>query len=248
MSNRSRIALKVESLDLKIASKNRQLLKAASFSLQKGEIVALLGPSGSGKTSLLLSIIGLQRKDVSASGKILYHGLNTLIAKEKELNTLRGKEIAMVFQEPVSTLNPVFSVSHQLTDLLRHHQHLGRSQAKDQALNLLVKVGFSQPKQVLLAYPHQLSTGMCQRVALAMALTGNPNLLLADEPTASLDRLSIAKFVELARELKNKGKTILVTSHDLNLINHVADRVLQISNLNISSFSQKTKLLNTTKS
>ncbi len=198
-----------------------------SFDIAENRTVALVGESGSGKSVTAMSILNLLPDNAERSGKILWQGRDLLQASMTELQKLRGREIACVFQDPMTSLNPVFTVGDQLIEPLIKHMGLGRKAALERAEQLLVEVGMPEPKRRLAAYPHELSGGQQQRVMIAMALACEPRLLIADEPTTALDVTIQRQILELIAELQRKHRmSVLFISHDLGVVGEIADEVL----------------------
>ncbi|ESX96876.1 ABC transporter ATP-binding protein [Mesorhizobium sp. LNJC403B00] len=199
-----------------------------SFDLAKGETVALVGESGSGKSVSALSVLKLLPYPTAShpSGKVLFQGADLLAMNEKQLRSVRGNKITMIFQEPMTSLNPLHTIEQQIVEILALHQGMGDRQAKARTLALLHEVGIREPEKRLDAYPHQLSGGQRQRVMIAMALANEPELLIADEPTTALDVTVQAQILELLAELKSrKGMSMLFITHDLGIVRKIADRV-----------------------
>ncbi len=199
-----------------------------SFHVDRGEVVCIVGESGCGKSVTSLSIMGLLGKGGAVvDGSVLFDGKNLLALKEKELDEIRGDELTMIFQDPLTSLNPVFTVGSQLTESIRIHMHLTKEQAKRRAIDLLTKVGMPDAEHVIKKYPHTLSGGMRQRVMIAMALSCNPKLLIADEPTTALDVTIQAQIMRLLKELQQeKNMAMILITHDIGLVANTADRVL----------------------
>jgi oligopeptide transport system ATP-binding protein len=199
-----------------------------SFEVSEGESVAIVGESGCGKTVTSLSIMGLVPPPGRIiEGKVLFHGRNLLELKSEELRRLRGRRMAMVFQNPTSSLNPVFTIGRQLTETIRVHLGLDARQARERAVEMLERVGIPEPASRLGQFPHQFSGGMSQRVMIAMALSCEPSLMIADEPTTALDVTVQAQILELVHTLKMQMRTaILWITHDLGVVAGMADRVL----------------------
>jgi oligopeptide/dipeptide ABC transporter ATP-binding protein len=199
-----------------------------SFDIHPGETVALVGESGCGKSLTGLSIMGLVRAPGRiAGGRVLFRGRDLLTLDERAMRAVRGAEIAMIFQEPSTALNPVFTVGDQIADALRVHGRGGRREAKARAIELLKEVQIAQPAARADDYPHQLSGGMRQRVLIAMAIACRPALVIADEPTAALDRTVQARVLDLLQEMKSRfGLSLLLIAHDLAVVAQMADRVL----------------------
>jgi microcin C transport system ATP-binding protein len=205
-----------------------QVLDNVSFSVDKGKTIALVGESGSGKSVTALSILRLLEKtaSVSSSGRILFDGQDILSRKESDMLHVRGNRIAMIFQEPMTSLNPVYSVGSQLIEPLIEHQNLTNHAARDKAIQLLKRCGIPDPLQRLASYPHQLSGGQRQRVMIAMALACRPDLLIADEPTTALDVTIQAQILELLKNVQQEfGMAVLLITHDLVMVRKIADHV-----------------------
>ena len=199
-----------------------------SFDIARGETVALVGESGSGKSVTALSVLKLLPYPAAShpSGEILFHGENLLAGGEKELRKVRGNKITMIFQEPMTSLNPLHTIEQQIGEILKIHRGMGDKQARARTLELLHEVGIQEPERRLGAYPHQLSGGQRQRVMIAMSLANEPELLIADEPTTALDVTVQAQILELLDELKKKnGMSMLFITHDLGIVRRIADKV-----------------------
>ena len=199
-----------------------------SFHVDEGEVVCLVGESGCGKSVTSLSIMRLLgRGGAVVDGSVLFDDKNLLSMTEKELDEIRGDQITMIFQDPLTSLNPVFTVGNQITESIRTHMHLSKEDARKRAENLLEKVGMPDAHGVMKKYPHTLSGGMRQRVMIAMALACNPRLLIADEPTTALDVTIQAQIMELLLQLqKETGMAMILITHDIGLVANMADRVL----------------------
>ena len=199
-----------------------------SFDIAKGEVLALVGESGSGKSVSANSILKLLPYPAAShpSGEILFKGKDLLKASDNELRAVRGNDITMIFQEPMTSLNPLHSIEKQISEILALHQGMTGEAARNRTLELLNQVGIREPEKRLKAYPHELSGGQRQRVMIAMALANRPELLIADEPTTALDVTVQAQILELLRELKGThGMSMLFITHDLGIVRKFADRV-----------------------
>jgi oligopeptide/dipeptide ABC transporter ATP-binding protein len=202
-------------------------LDAVSLELSPGEFLGIVGESGSGKTQLLLAMLGLSAQGAQLSGSINYRGQELVGATERSLAAVRGRRIGMIFQDPMTALNPYLTVGTQLTEGVRVHYGLGRKAARRRAIELLEAVQIPEPERRLGQHPHELSGGMRQRVVIAMALICEPEILLADEPTTALDVTVQAQILALLRELRARTRAaIMLVTHDLGVIAEVADRVL----------------------
>ena len=202
-------------------------VKGVSFDIPENTTVALVGESGSGKSVTAMSVLNLLPDNAFREGRILYQGRDLLQASLPDLQALRGKEVACVFQDPMSSLNPVFNVGNQLCEPLMRHLGLSRRQAMERAEALLAEVGIPEPKRRLEAFPHEMSGGQQQRVMIAMALSCEPKLLIADEPTTALDVTIQRQIMELIAKVKQKMRmSVLFISHDLGLVGEIADQVV----------------------
>lgn len=199
-----------------------------SLTLDEGEVVCLVGESGCGKSVTAMSLLGLLGPGGSVTeGSICYEDRDLLTLSEKELDQIRGKEISMIFQDPMSSLNPTFTIGYQIMEGLRIHLGLKKREAWVRAVELLARVGMKEPELVMKSYPHTLSGGMRQRAIIAMALACNPKLLIADEPTTALDVSVQAQIMELLKKLQKESRmAVLLITHDMGVVSHMADRVL----------------------
>lgn len=231
MKQTDELLLEVKNLQTYIPTREGDIKPAndVSFSIKKGEIVALVGESGSGKSVSALSIMGLNESSIQyrPDSQINFNGKNLLTLKEKEMRKIRGDDIAMIFQDPMFSLNPVHPIGKQISETIMLHRNTPYKEAKKTALELLNKVGIPDAERRLNDYPHQLSGGMRQRVMIAIALSCDPKLLVADEPTTALDVTIQAQILNLLRDLRQElGVSILLITHDLGVVAEVADRVL----------------------
>ncbi|MGO4804775.1 dipeptide/oligopeptide/nickel ABC transporter permease/ATP-binding protein [Arthrobacter sp. 2MCAF15] len=203
------------------------LVTDVSFDVGQGTVLGLVGESGCGKTMTALSLLGLLPSGVSATaGQILWNGRNLAAATERDLEGIRGRDIALISQEPMRALDPMFTVGYQLTAAIRRLRKAGKAEARAEALGLLEKVGIVDAESILKAYPHQISGGMAQRVAIALALSGRPRLLVADEPTTALDVTVQAEILSLLRSLvKDTGMSVVMVTHDLGVVADICDNV-----------------------
>jgi peptide/nickel transport system ATP-binding protein len=199
-----------------------------NFSIEKGKTLGIVGESGSGKSVTCLTIMGLNpKRNTITTGEALFNGENLLRMPAKRLRDIRGNDIAMIFQDPMTSLNPVHSVGKQLIEAIQLHQDVSKRQAKNRALDLLKAVGIPRADRRIDDYPHQFSGGMRQRVMIAMALVNDPDLLIADEPTTALDVTTQAQILELMNRLQQEfGSAIIMITHDLGVIAEIADEVV----------------------
>ena len=220
--------LRIEDLSVSFETERGliNVLDRASFSIAEGETHALVGESGSGKSVSSLAILRLLPEYARLDGKIVFGGTNPFSLTEKQMESIRGKEIAMVFQEPMTSLNPVFTAGFQIAEAVRIHERVSKKAARARAIELLKLVRIATPETNVDAYPHQLSGGMRQRVMIAMALSCNPKLLIADEPTTALDVTIQAQILELLGDLQKRlGLSILLVTHDLGVVSEFAKEI-----------------------
>jgi microcin C transport system ATP-binding protein len=228
--------LSVKNLEISFTQSARtsRVVHKVSFDIARGEVVALVGESGSGKSVSALSTVSLLGKNSSVSGSVKFDGREMIGASEKALRQTRGNDISFIFQEPMTSLNPLHTLEKQLRESLQLHQGLVGDVAKNRILYLLERVGIHDPESRLSAYPHQLSGGQRQRIMIAMALANNPKLLIADEPTTALDVTIQAQILDLLVDLKkNDGMSMLFITHDLGIVKRIADRVYVMKDGNI---------------
>ena len=221
-------ALSVRGLNVRFHQDGREIhaVRNVSFHIDRGETVALVGESGSGKSVTALSTVGLLPDTAQVTGAVSSNGQELLGASKTVLQAVRGNDISFIFQEPMTSLNPLHTVERQITESLALHQGLGGAAARARVIELLQKVGIAQAESRLGAYPHQLSGGQRQRVMIAMALANGPELLVADEPTTALDVTIQAQILELLADLKRReGMSLLFITHDLGIVRAIADRV-----------------------
>ena len=206
----------------------RDAVAGVSFDVARGEVLGVMGESGCGKTSIALALLGLlSRRDAGVSGSIMFRGENLLALSEKTLQKIRGAAISMVYQEPGIALSPVMRVGTQIAEIVRAHRVQNWKKCHEEAFAMLARVGLPSTERIFSAYPHQLSGGQLQRIVLAQALVCEPALVIADEPTASLDAQSRADFVSLLRELKRSlGISLLLISHTPEIQASLADRMI----------------------
>jgi len=222
----------LEVKDLKINFKTYaglvHAVRGVNFDLKEGETLAIVGESGSGKsvTSNALMKLIPQPPGIYESGQILFNGRDLIPLTDKEMSKVRGNDIAMIFQDPMTSLNPTMKVGRQITEVILQHKKVSKADAKNRAIELLTQVGIPFPEKRYNQYPHEFSGGMRQRVVIAIALAADPKLLIADEPTTALDVTIQAQILELMKEIQKSSKTsIIFITHDLGVVANVADRV-----------------------
>jgi len=198
-----------------------------SFDLEPGQTLGIVGESGSGKTQTAMAMMGLLAENGQAAGSVKFRGQELLHMTTRELSRVRGSKISMIFQDPVSSLNPYLNIGEQLIEVLTHHRNLKKKPARERAKEMLGLVGISEPEQRMRQFPHQLSGGMCQRIMIAMGLLCQPDLLIADEPTTALDVTVQSQINSLMGELSDQSSTaIMLITHDLGVIAGLCDKVL----------------------
>jgi len=222
--------LEVENLNVRFRTSTGMVnaVNDISFYLDEGEIVGLVGESGCGKTMSQLAVMQLVPEPGETTGRVLFEGRNLLQLppRSKAMCDIRGKKISMIFQEPAASLNPVLKIGTQITEMLELHLGMNRRQAKNHAIELLTRAGIQEAEERMNDYPHQFSGGMLQRVMIAIALSCKPRILIADEPTSSLDAPIQAQILELLKELVEQSNTAMMfVSHDLDLVARYAERV-----------------------
>ncbi|MDA1879549.1 ABC transporter ATP-binding protein [Bacillus cereus group sp. BY10-2LC] len=211
-----------------IESGEVEAVRGVTFRLNKGEVVGIVGESGSGKSVMAKSVMSLVTSPGKVKeGEILFHNENILSKSEKELRSIRGNQISLISQDPMSALNPVVKIGKQMTEVITRHQKVKKKEAEKIAVNLLKQVGLSSPEERVKQYPHELSGGMKQRVMIAMAMSCNPDLLIADEPTTALDVTIQAQILDLMKNLKNEtNMALLLITHDLGIVAQNCTRVI----------------------
>ncbi|GIG58355.1 dipeptide/oligopeptide/nickel ABC transporter ATP-binding protein [Longispora fulva] len=218
--------------DLRVQFKTEDgIVKAVdgvSFSVERGKTLGIVGESGSGKSVTSLSIMGLHnRKRTAMTGEVLVEGRNILNLEEEKLRELRGKQISMIFQDPLSALHPFYTIGHQIVEAYQVHHKVNKRDAKKRAIEMLDRVGIPQPAKRADQYPHEFSGGMRQRAMIAMSLVNDPNLIIADEPTTALDVTVQAQILDLLLDLQKEfNSAIIMITHDLGVISQIADDVL----------------------
>ncbi len=222
--------LEVKGLKVRFATEDGivHAVDDVSFELDRGQVLGIVGESGSGKSVTAMTLLGLTRdKNTSFEGEVIYDGENLLATSESHLREVRGNRIAMIFQDPMTSLNPVYNVGDQIVEAIMIHEQASKQEAKRRAIELLRQVGIPNPSQRVDDYPHQFSGGMRQRAMIAMALSCNPDVLIADEPTTALDVTIQAQILELLDRLRaDFDSAVILITHDLGVVAEVADEIL----------------------
>lgn len=222
--------LEVNNLKVQFKSRKRwvQVVHGVSFALQKGEILGIAGESGCGKSVTSLSLLGLLPENgLISDGEIIFNGTDLVTASEDYLYDIRGNKISMIFQDSLTSLNPTMTIGEQIVEPIMIHRDVTRSQAEQEALELIKKVGITDPVKRFKSYPHQLSGGMRQRAMIAMGLACKPQILIADEPTTALDVSIQAQILNLIKQLnKDMGTSVMLITHDIGVIAEMSDRVM----------------------
>ena len=221
----SLLSLKDFSISFKEGERVLDAVSDIALEIEISEMVALVGESGCGKSVTALSLMGLENERAITSGEILFEGKNIASLSESEWNKIRGESISMIFQEPMTALNPLLPAGSQVLEMVLTHQRIARKEAKEMVLDMFKSVGLADEKRIYKSYPHQLSGGQRQRIMIAMALINNPSLLIADEPTTALDVTIQAEIIELIKKMnEEKGTAVLLISHNLSLVKGLTDR------------------------
>ena len=222
--------LDVKNLNIGFTSDDETLsvVKDVSFSLSKGKLLGIVGESGCGKSVTLMSVLGLLPKNAVVKAEYInFCGQNLLNMKEEEIRKIRGNKIALIPQEPLTSLNPLYTVGDQIMEVITLHQGVSKKEARKRAVDMLKQVNIPEAEKRIDEYPHQFSGGMCQRVIIAMALSCKPDLIIADEPTTALDVTVQAQIMKLFEEIRqNSDTSIILVTHDLALVSEVADEII----------------------
>ncbi|OQY41397.1 MAG: hypothetical protein B6227_05150 [Fusobacteriia bacterium 4572_74] len=221
------MTIEIKNLNIYFNEKTKlQAVNNLSFCVKKGEIMGLVGESGCGKSLTSLSIMRLLRKNASLSGEINFLGENILNFSEKEMSNLRGKEISMIFQEPLTALNPLHRVGKQISEILKIHTFLSKKERKEKTLELMKEVNLKDLENTYKKFPHELSGGQRQRIVIAIAIACEPKLIIADEPTTALDVSTQAQIIDLLKKInRKKDNSLLFISHDLDLVGDLCHRI-----------------------
>lgn len=229
MANENDMLLQIENLKLSFATPSGEVkaLNDVSLTLNQGDVLGIVGESGSGKSVTAFSLMSLTPANGKiVGGKTVFNGHTITEMSEKEMRTVRGKEVSIIFQDPMTSLNPVYTIGNQIKEVILLHTNATKQEAQARAVELLSLVGINEPEKRLKQYPHELSGGMRQRVMIAIALACEPKLLIADEPTTALDVTIQAQILELMMELKDKlGMSIIMITHDLGVVANMCDKI-----------------------
>jgi peptide/nickel transport system ATP-binding protein len=224
------LLLEVDDLKVQFATEDGRVraVDGVSFKLERGKVLGIVGESGSGKSVTALTLLGLTRdKNTIFEGEVRYKGRNLLDLPESKLQEIRGNELAMIFQDPMTSMNPVYRVGDQIVEAITTHEDTSQRDAKRRAVELLKQVGIPNPERRVDDYPHQFSGGMRQRAMIAMALANNPDVLIADEPTTALDVTIQAQIIELIDRLKDDfNSSVILITHDLGVVAEIADEII----------------------
>ena len=235
--------LKVENISIYLKKKNIKncLVENISFELKEGECLGILGESGSGKSLTCKSIMGLlDSKTFFIEGKAIYNGENLLECRGEELRKLRGKEIAMILQNPMTCFDPLYTVGYQIAETFTEHTSYSAEEIKKKSIEILEKMQLKNPEDILLKFPHQLSGGMLQRIMIGLALAMNPKFIIADEPTTAIDAITQYKIMKEFQKIKKDGKVgMIFISHDLGVISEISDYVIVMNKGKIVSQGKK---------
>ena len=224
----SDVLLDVEDLHVTFPSEDGKVMavRGVSYQVRRNEVFAIVGESGSGKSVATMALMGLLPRTALIQGRARYLGQELLGVPDREVRKFRGNNISMIFQDPMTSLNPVYTVGHQLGEIVQAHHRVSPKEAMNRAIDALEKVGIPQPKQRARSYPHEFSGGMRQRVMIAMAMMNNPDIIIADEPTTALDVTVQAQILEMLMSVKDEfGAAIILITHDLGVVAGTADRV-----------------------
>ena len=242
--------LKVENISIFLKKKNIKncLVENISFELKEGECLGILGESGSGKSLTCKSIMGLlDSKSFFTEGKAIYNGKNLLEAKGEDLRKLRGKEIAMILQNPMTCFDPLYTVGYQIAETFVEHTSLSAQEIKMKSIEILEKMQLKNPEDILSKFPHQLSGGMLQRIMIGLALAINPNFIIADEPTTAIDAITQFEIMKEFQKIKKSGKVgMIFISHDLGVISEIADHVIVMNKGKVVSQGKKDEVFSQT--
>ncbi|ERK50350.1 ABC transporter ATP-binding protein [Leptotrichia sp. oral taxon 879] len=237
--------LEVKNLIIKLKKDNREIIKNINFSMEKNTCLGILGESGSGKSVTCKSILNILNKNFDVKGKIIFDGKNLLECKEEEMREIRGKEICMILQNPMTSFDPLYTIENQMVETFLEHIKISRQDAVNLAKESLEKMRLKDIDNVLKKYPHELSGGMLQRIMIAIAIALKPKLIIADEPTTAIDSLNQKDIIEEFKILKNEiNVSILFVTHDLGILSYLADNLIVMQNGKIVESGTTSEIIN----
>ena len=240
--------LEVKNLVIKLKKDNREIIKSISFSMKKNTCLGILGESGSGKSVTCKSILNILNKNFDVKGKIIFDGKNLLECKEEKMREIRGKEICMILQNPMTSFDPLYTIENQMVETFLEHIKISRQDAVKLAKESLEKMRLKDIDNVLKKYPHELSGGMLQRIMIAIAIALKPKLIIADEPTTAIDSLNQKDIIEEFKILKNEiNVSILFVTHDLGILSYLADNLIVMQNGKIVESGITSEIINNCK-
>ena len=223
--------LEVKNLEIKLRESSREIIKNISFSMEENTCLGILGESGSGKSVTCKSILNILNKNFDVKGKIIFNGKNLLECKEEEMRKIRGKEICMILQNPMTSFDPLYTIENQMIETFLEHKNFSQQEAVNLAKESLEKMRLKDIDSILKKYPHELSGGMLQRIMIAIAIALKPKLIIADEPTTAIDSLNQKDIIEEFKILKNEiNVSILFVTHDLGILSYLADNLIVMQN------------------
>ena len=223
--------LEVKNLEIKLRESSREIIKNISFSMEENTCLGILGESGSGKSVTCKSILNILNKNFDVKGKIIFNGKNLLECEEEEMRKIRGKEICMILQNPMTSFDPLYTIENQMIETFLEHKNFSQQEAVNLAKESLEKMRLKDIDSILKKYPHELSGGMLQRIMIAIAIALKPKLIIADEPTTAIDSLNQKDIIEEFKILKNEiNVSILFVTHDLGILSYLADNLIVMQN------------------
>jgi len=223
--------LEVKNLEIKLRESSREIIKNISFSMEENTCLGILGESGSGKSVTCKSILNILNKNFDVKGKIIFNGKNLLECKEEEMRKIRGKEICMILQNPMTSFDPLYTIENQMIETFLEHKNFSQQEVVNLAKESLEKMRLKDIDSILKKYPHELSGGMLQRIMIAIAIALKPKLIIADEPTTAIDSLNQKDIIEEFKILKNEiNVSILFVTHDLGILSYLADNLIVMQN------------------
>ena len=237
--------LEVKNLEIKLRESNKEIIKNISFSMEENTCLGILGESGSGKSVTCKSILNILNKNFDVKGKIIFNGKNLLECKEEEMRKIRGKEICMIFQNPMTSFDPLYTIENQMIETFLEHKNFSQQEAVNLAKESLEKMRLRDIDNILKKYPHELSGGMLQRIMIAIAIALKPKLIIADEPTTAIDSLNQKDIIEEFKILKKEiNVSILFVTHDLGILSYLADNLIVMQNGKIVERGTTSEIIN----